>query len=866
MVAGALIFSKLDLKNGYNLLRIKPGDEWKTAFRCRYGHFEYVVMPFGLINAPASFQAMMNEVLKEFLDKGVVVYMDDILIYTKTVTEHRLLLSKVMARLMEHGLAADIEKCVFEAPSVEFLGYIISAKGVGMFEEKVKAILEWETPRTVKDVRSFLGFANFYRRFIEGYSRLTIPLTNLTRKDAPWQWTEACQKAFDSLKARFTSAPILSHFDPDLQTILETDASDFAISGILSQFHGKILHPVAYLSHKMEKAERNYDIHDKEMFAIVRSCKTWRHYLEGIKSTVAIITDHANLQYFMTTKMLNRRQARWMEEMSELNFKIIYPPGSQGGKPDALTRRTQDRPPKEGGEDSKNLVDRVLNADTVHETPTESDWNLLDAVKEGRPAMMASVHIARMHTPRFEKEFLESVKSAGQSDEEWKRVFESLSTGEKADGKVELKDEVLWREGLLWVPSSEELKKVILEAEHDSKIAGHFGRDKTYERITRNFTWPQMKSDIDDYVTTCPTCRRNKASRHKRYGKLSALETPEAPWSDISMDFITTLPSSRGMTQIWVIVDRFTKMAHFVALPTNADAGMLVEIFLREIWRLHGLPGSIVSDRDSKFTSSHWAEVMRRLGIKLRMSTAFHPQTDGQTERLNQTIEVFLRIFCNFEQNDWVELLPMAEFTYNDSVTSATGLTPFSANYGFNPRSNWPVEVHGKNPASRLYAHWMESVHSHLRENLEETRRRMGKYYDQKRSEVPSWKAGDKVWLDGRYIKSKVASKKLGPKMYGPFELLEMVGKNAARLKLPRTWRCHNVFNVSLLEPYRRSQKFTRPEDYEVVDDVEAERYGDDAGEYEVKAILASTRNNNKQLQYLVKWQGYPINEATDRK
>ena len=326
MVAGCMVFSKLDLKNGYNLLRIKPGDEWKTAFRCRYGHFEYLVMPFGLINAPASFQAMMNEILKEFLDRGVVVYMDDILIYTKTVTEHRLLLSKVMARLIQHGLAADIEKCVFEASPVEFLGYVIGANGVEMSPEKVKAILEWETPKTVTDVRSFLGFANFYRRFVEGYSRIAIPLTHLTNEKVPWNWDERCQEAFDSLKARFSSAPILKHFDPELQTVLETDASDFAISGILSQFHAKILHPVAFMSGKMSKAERNYDIHDKEMLAIVRSAKQWRHYLEGTKHTLAIITDHANLQYFMTTKMLNRRQARWMEELSELNFKIIYRP------------------------------------------------------------------------------------------------------------------------------------------------------------------------------------------------------------------------------------------------------------------------------------------------------------------------------------------------------------------------------------------------------------------------------------------------------------------------------------------------------------------------------------------------------------
>ena len=254
-----------------------------------------------------------------------------------------------------------------------------------------------------------------------------------------------------------------------------------------------------------------------------------------------------------------------------------------------------------------------------------------------------------------------------------------------------------------------------------------------------------MRADFEDYVTSCDICRRNKASRHKRYGRLSALETPDGPWTDIAMDFITALPKSKGRTQIWVIVDRFTKMAHFITLPTNTEAALLVEVFLREIWRLHGLPRSIVSDRDTKFTSYHWNEVTKRLGIRLRMSTTFHPQTDGQSERLNQTIEAYLQIFCNFEQNDWAEVLPMAEFTYNNSVTSATGMSPFYANFGYHPRTNWPIEIEGRNPASQLYVHWMETVHTQLKENLEETRKRMGKYYDRRRSEVPTWKIGERV-------------------------------------------------------------------------------------------------------------------------
>jgi len=478
--------------------------------------------------------------------------------------------------------------------------------------------------------------------------------------------------------------------------------------------------------------------------------------------------------------------------------------------------------------------------------------------------MISSVTLTKLNKTKFSEEFMNQVKKAGPEDENWRNSFDILAMGKTlGDPKITLRDGVLWRDGLLWIPSSSTLRKQVLETEHDSKIAGHFGRDKTFEMVTRNFYWPKMRAEIEDYVTTCPVCQRNKSSRHRRYGLLQPLETPYAPWADLAMDFITKLPSSRGMTQIWVIVDRFTKMAHFIPLPTNADTKLLAEVFLREIWRLHGLPQSIVSDRDPKFTAAYWSELMSRLGVKSRLSTAFHPQTDGQSERLNQTLEAYLRIYCNFEQNDWVELLPLAEFSYNNSVTSATGISPFFANYGFHPRGNWPVEVEGKNTASKIYSHWLDTIHIQLKENLEETRNRMSKYYDRKKSEVHSFSVGSKVWLNGKHIKSKLASKKLGPKMYGPFEVLNKIGKNACRLKLPETWKCHNVFNAALLEPYRQSDAIKRPEEYEKITQAEAESYGDDQGIYEMEAIIGSSRNRRGKVTYLVKWKGYPLDEAT---
>jgi hypothetical protein len=297
-------------------------------------------------------------------------------------------------------------------------------------------------------------------------------------------------------------------------------------------------------------------------------------------------------------------------------------------------------------------------------------------------------------------------------------------------------------------------------------------------------------------------------------------------------------------------------MAHFIPLKTGErDADKLAKIFVKEVWRLHGLPNSIVSDRDAQFTSKFWSSLMSLLDVKLRMSTAYHPQSDGQTERVNSTIEAYLRTYCNREQNDWSELLPLAEYAYNNSATTATGMSPFYANYGFNPRSNWPRRNVVGNPASKIYAHWITDIHTECRKTLEETRARMGRYHDQRRQEPPRYKTGDLVMLDGRNIKTRRPSKKLDDKLYGPFRIEKIVSPTAYRLTLPRKWKIHNTFHVALLEPYRQSAR--RPAiDPERVLQEQNEVEGE---EYDVEEIMASSWDKaDRRVKYLVKWLGYP--------
>ncbi|XP_075180996.1 uncharacterized protein LOC142251834 [Anomaloglossus baeobatrachus] len=339
-VQQAKIFTKLDLRGAYNLLRIRPGDEWKTAFRCRYGHFEYLVMPFGLCNAPAAFQHLVNDIFRDIMDQFMVIYLDDILIFSDSLQEHQEHVKTVLTRLRENHLYIKLEKCEFHCSQIQFLGYVISPQGLNMESGKIQAILDWPEPGNIKEVQRFVGFANFYRRFIRNFSEIVRPITLLTKKGQKFVWSTQAQEAFHRLKVCFTSAPILVHPNPALPFIVEVDASDYALGAILSQRTGdkSLLHPCAFFSRRLSPAERNYDIADKELLAIISAFKEWRHHLQGAAQQVIVLTDHRNLEFLKSARCLSPRQARWSLFLSQFNFIVTYRPGSRNGKADALSR------------------------------------------------------------------------------------------------------------------------------------------------------------------------------------------------------------------------------------------------------------------------------------------------------------------------------------------------------------------------------------------------------------------------------------------------------------------------------------------------------------------------------------------------
>ena len=505
-IGGAKHFTKIDLRGAYNLVRIRPGDEWKTAFRTRYGHFEYTVMPFGLTNAPAVFQHMANDIFRDFLDIFLIIYLDDLLIYSKTQEEHDIHVRKVLERLRKYGLYAKLEKCSFDSEQVEFLGYTISSKGIFMDPAKVKTILEWQPPRSVRDVQCFLGFANFYRKFIWNYSKIVLPLTQLTKKNQAFVWTIEADTTFTQLKEAFTSAPILAHIDPEKPFTIEADASDFALGSILSQ-PGKDgqSHPVAFHSRKFTTAEINYEVHDKELLVVVDSFEQWRHFLEGSPHQIIIYSDHKNLTYFQTARVLNRRQARWAQFLTRFDFKIVFRPGKQQGKPDALSRRSYlaPRPGDPAFDNQKQILlgPSKLQATTVYATPLDS--RLVDTIRQ------------QLHSDDFAKDVSAHISPSHAS-------CSTLQDSSQHYQEFKWQDGLLFYKNLLYVPDGSPRLQV-LEHCHDAPMAGHFGIAKTMELVKRSFWWPHLQNFVEDYVRTCDTCCRAKIPRHHPYGLLQPL-------------------------------------------------------------------------------------------------------------------------------------------------------------------------------------------------------------------------------------------------------------------------------------------------------------------------------------------------------
>ncbi|CCO32327.1 hypothetical protein RSOLAG1IB_10967 [Rhizoctonia solani AG-1 IB] len=446
---GAKLFTKLDLQWGYNNVRVKEGNEWKTAFHTKYGLFETLVMPFGLSGAPGAFQAMMNEVFQDLLDVSVIIYLDDILIFSHNPEEHKSHVKEVLKRLMEMQLFCKGSKCKFHQTTVEYLGIIVLDQGFSLDKLKIQAVKEWPTPTTVKQVQLFLEFANFVRRFVANFSLIARPLHNLVKKEVKWQWTDKEETAFRELQQAIISAPVIVHADPNKPYFLETDASGAALGSVLSQHQedGR-LHPIGYLSESFKGAKQNYDTHDKELLAIIQSFEHWHIYLEGTTLPITVFTNHCNLEYWKESCTFNCRHAHWHLLLAGFHFQIMYHPGKQSTKPDALSQRANhlDIPPAD-----QSMLPKSVFANVSLILPEKEIQAYIEKGLDHNKSLI---------------EILEHLQNESTSPASVKRVFKDY----KMEGGL------LFYQGRILVPDVNELREELLRIYHDSPMAGHPGR------------------------------------------------------------------------------------------------------------------------------------------------------------------------------------------------------------------------------------------------------------------------------------------------------------------------------------------------------------------------------------------------------
>ena len=828
----ARVFSKLDLISGFNQVRIAEEDIPKTAIITRYGHFEFTVMHFGLTNAPATFQSMMNDVLsKAGLGKWVVVFIDDVLIFSRSRAEHILHLEAVLAALQAAELYCSPKKCVLGATIIKFVGHVFTEGTIAVDPAKTEVLSSWAAPSCVSDVRRFVGFANFFRRFIRNFADMAAPLNALLRKGHLWAWLPLHAQAFDALKQALLSPPTLALPDWSRPFEVTCDASETATSAVLCQ-DGRL---VACMSQSLTSAEANYTADENETLAGVRACKGWKQYLF---LPFVMRTDSQVLRHLRTKRgNLSRRQQRWVEVLNDFHFAVV-PVKSKENMADPLTHL----PVAPVAADASLMpaaahepVTVAVDVNAQQQMPHGIGVDPLEALDPPRPSEDVVVEGAQVAAcfnsmanavgaVSWEPRMLDRFRAA--------YVHDPVATAIKARVIAGTESAYVMRDGLLmvlsadaslmpdriYVPMCGDLRTAVLSALHDAPLAGHPGRDRMCELARRVVFWPKLVRDIKLFVRSCDLCQRAKPLNARAAAPLQPLNIPMSRWSHQAMDFLTGLPVSEGYDAIFTVVDRGTHRVHFIPCTKSITAPEAAQLYIDNVVRLHGLPLQIVSDRDKLFTSLFWGELTRLLGIELKMSTANHPQTDGASERMHRTLLEMLRVWVSHHQDTWRAQLSMVEFAINDLVNASTGMSAFFADLGYHPSAAFPAVAPGGSVPEHLvapgglaqaqaFAQRQRLIFEDVRDAMRAAQLRMhaagGDPNGQRRAvEI---QVGDRVLVSSQALLSPAQRDRPSPKLsfswQGPFRVSEKISDAAFRLELPGI-KAHNVINVSFLRRY----------------------------------------------------------------
>ena len=873
---GAHWFSCLDLLSGYYQLGLKEAHRQFTAFSTPKGHFEYLVTAQGLAGAPSTFNRFVREMFKD-LEDIARVYFDDLYVHTrsKDVKVHIEAIDRVLKRCEERGLRIKLSKCVFLAAEIPVLGDLVGREGVRMDPERVEAIASWPTPRTRRELERFLGTIVYCQRFCENYGRLVAPLQLMVkgkRKGDALTFTPEQFKAFEALKEAMTRTPVLAIPDHSKPFGIRMDACDYALGGVLYQ-EDELgdEHPVAYTGRKLASAEIHYPMREKELLAIIHALRVWRPYL--LDHAFVVETDHQSLQDLLTQRTCSQRLARWLDFLSQYRPEFKWIEGKTNVVADGLSRRA-DFVPAQGSASHvnlKELLESILNASSegdgeqILQDAKVFMFHDLDQCMVLCYALL-DVDLADLCRAGYEKDptFAEA----------WAFFRQGEGNGLKISsfGMFTCENKLLWVGQRLCVPNAPNLHARILFSEHDDPSRGHPGTYKTLQFVKAKYYWKNMDRKIRDYVKSCEKCQRNKHRQTKPPGLLHPLRVPDARWQHITMDFITGLPPSEGYNAIWVIMDRLTKRGHFIPLAMKDNLSAAVEcaqVFCDRYQRLHGIPESVVSDRDTRFTSTFWATWMELQETRLCTSSAFRPNTDGQSERTNRFLEDYLRNYVHPTQDNWSKFLFLAEIAYNSRQHDAIRMAPFEADLGYIPRTQMDHVLGNLQPNTGDqeaidFNKRQQEVVKWLKQSLEEANERMKQYYDRNRP-IQLFKEGDQVLLSTKNLDvehlgiHQDASKKLGPLWIGPYRVLKQTTPDTYELELPKGLRLHSAFHTSLLKPYHQdhdAERSNRPNEGMIA-----------AGGFEngflVEKIVGHRETKARGKEVCVKWVGYPSSENT---
>lgn len=818
------IFSVLDLKAGFHQIPLDPETKHKSTFTCHIGNYSFKRLPYGLRNAPVAFQKLMCTVLSGINFKFSLVYVDDIMVHSASVSQHLTHLQVVFDRLRIANLKLQPKKCRFATRSVEYLGHFFSSKGIEVNPRIIQSVVSFPIPKTQKQVQQFLGLCNYYRKFIHKFAEIAAPLYELTKLDKKFNWNDKCQEAFDRLKSKLTSTPILVLPQMDKPFIVSTDASDSAIGFILGQTDSQNRERViAYGGRALHKHERNWPIYEKECLALVEAIKQFRPYLSASKFTV--YTDNFGVKHFQKLKDISGRKGRWAMFLQEYDFEIIHKSGSKNANADALSRRDYLKENDQhitSSVPTNNTASKHLQAELVYDEPSligamdiaddKDDFKALDLSQVFKGNLDLSKD--QWDCPDIEPvlAYLVNNKLPTNAAESKKIIIMSE--------QYFVRDNVLYH---IYDPSLKKYKKlspawaqVVVPRKHRSKVMSayheqhaHLGFEKSYLAIRSKYYWPKMYRDVEDHVTGCLECHKAKRSYGNATPPLHPIPVPPHSFYRIHLDIVGPLPPSteKNYRYILVIVDSFSNWCESFPMQSQ-DATEVAKILFQEVICRYGAPRIIVTDRGSNFLSKLVSAVCERFQITRHHTSSFHPQSNSVVERVNGFLGQALRTLCMDNQSNWAELIPAIMLSFRNAVSSSTGFTPYQVLFGRHmnlpidttliPKEDLPVNV--KEFVDNLNEQ-LKLMNFIVHANRTGQQIKQKKYHDRNAKE-PSYFKGQQVMLKKENIKIG-QSRKLTAKFVGPYEIVELGPNYTYKLKHVHTGKMvKSLVNASRLKKF----------------------------------------------------------------